>query len=454
MAEIVTLPQLGSTMEEGIVVRWLKSIGDFVKAGEPLLEVETDKATIEVEAPASGILSELLAKEGELVPVRQPIALIGEGASAGVLNPPQHSVSTVSGAVNSVAETVATDSVAHDTDIPAVSPRARRLAAANNVDIQQLVGRGSGPYGRILERDVMAFIASPISTEETAKPPRLTPLAARIADDLGVAHSDLALGLPGSRIRSVDVMNAARQNETLSNPATAEADVTYDVQAMGNLQRRVADNVSRSAFTAPHVTLTLAVDMTECIRLRTLLLPAIEAAYRTRLSFTDMIVKAVALALVEHPKLNASLNGTDLRIHRKVNIGVAVALDDGLVVPVIHDADTKSLGLISGTLKKLVSVARDNRLTPDDLSGGTFAITNLGAFDIDHFDPIIATGQAAILGVCRIAETPVVVNGAVVVRSMMNLCLSFDHRITNGAPAAKFLQTIKQILEAPARLVV
>jgi pyruvate dehydrogenase E2 component (dihydrolipoamide acetyltransferase) len=455
MAEVVTMPQLGSTMEEGLIVRWRKKPGDDVKAGEPLLEVETDKATMEVESPASGPLSEILAREGQLVPVRQAIAVIGVGVVPGVSAPSSPAAAPTQALVPKVSADEGSQRAQGEPTSVMLSPRARRLAAANSVDAAQLVGLGTGPYGRVLERDVMAFLAGGPSTLSPAdKSPRFTPLAARIAEDLGVTQSDLALGLPGSRVRSADVLNAARQQEPVKLPDTGAIDVDYEVLAVSNLQKRVAENVSRSAFSAPHVTLTLAVDMTECTRLRALILPAIEQAYGTRVSFTDLIIRAAALALLEHPRLNASFNGTEIRIHKKVNIGVAVALEDGLVVPVLHDTSSSSVGTISSTLKQLVARARENRLTPDDFTGGTFTITNLGAFDIDTFDPIIVTGQAAILGVGRIAETPVVVKGAIEIRSMMNLCMSFDHRVTNGAPAARFLQSIKQLLEAPARLIV
>ncbi len=455
MADVVTLPQLGSTMEEGIVVRWLKKLGENVSAGEPLLEVETDKATMEVEAPFTGTLSQILAQEGELVPVRQAIAVIGDGA----VIPLADNVAPATVAVDPIstprAETVGGNAPTAGSGAPSISPRARRLAAANGVELSHLAGCGSGPYGRVLERDIIAYLANAApAVLQDDRQPRLTPLAARMANDLGVAHGDLALGLPGSRVRSADVVNVARQQAAATTTPSTTQESDYVVVAIGNLQKRVAENVSRSAFTAPHVTLTLAVDMTECIRLRNLILPAVEQAYGARLSFTDLIVKAAALALMEHQNVNATFNGSEIRMHRKVNIGVAVAVDDGLVVPVLHDANSKPVGALSALLKKLVARAKENRLTPDELSGGTFTITNLGSFDIDHFNPVIVTGQAAILGVCRIAELPVVVNGVVEVRSMMNLCLSFDHRVTNGAPAAKFLQTIKQLLEAPARLIV
>jgi pyruvate dehydrogenase E2 component (dihydrolipoamide acetyltransferase) len=194
--------------------------------------------------------------------------------------------------------------------------------------------------------------------------------------------------------------------------------------------------------------------MTEASALRSKIIPAIEKRHGVRVSFTDMLVKAVALALEDHPAVNSALVGDELRVYRRKNIGIAVAMTEGLVVPVVKDADSKSVGTISAELKQLVERVRAGKFTPEDVAGGTFSITNLGAFGIDVFDPIIVPPQAAILGVGRIAEKPVVISGAIVVRSMMNLCLSFDHRIIDGAPAARFLQRVKELLEDPVSVLI
>lgn len=349
----------------------------------------------------------------------------------------------------------------HDT-LP-LSPRARRYADAHGVPVAALAGRGTGVEGRVVERDVIAFLEAQRQQPSAAAPgieeksaPRVTPLAARMADDLGVNLGELATGLPGSRVRSEDIL---RHVETVRPgaeiaPMVASAEAGVTVQPFGGMRKRIADNVAKSAFTAPHVTLTLEVDMTEAAEFRARLIPEIEKAYHARLSFTDILVKAVARALGEHPRVNAALIGDELRLYSQKNIGVAVALDDGLIVPVVKEADKKSLGAVSVELKALAERARAGKFTPDDLAGGTFSITNLGTFGIDVFDPIIVPPQAAILGVGRIADKPVVLNKAVVIRSMMNLCLSFDHRILDGAPAARFLQRVKELLENPLLILV
>lgn len=258
-------------------------------------------------------------------------------------------------------------------------------------------------------------------------------------------------------MRSEDVLRHVEARTETPQPKpvpVAVGGVEYTAIPFAGMRKRIADNVVKSKATAPHVTLTLEVDMTACASLRTELIPDIEKAYGTRLSFTDILVKATARALEEHPLLNSSLAGDELRLFKPKNIGVAVALEEGLIVPVVKEAERKTLGSISSELKQLVERSRTGKFTPDDLAGGTFTITNLGAFGIDVFDPIIVTGQAAILGVGRIADKPVVINKEVVVRSMMNLCLSFDHRIVDGAPAARFLQRLKELLENPLRILV
>ncbi|HLJ55046.1 MAG TPA: dihydrolipoamide acetyltransferase family protein, partial [Chthonomonadaceae bacterium] len=425
-------------------------------------EIETDKATMEVESPASGVLRRLLAAPDTLVAIRTPIAIIAAA---------DESIEELAGAPanGGVAGQAATtgvptsDLLARDlppAKAPAaarapilISPRARRRADEQGVPIFALAGLGTGPQGRIVERDVAAYVERSAAQIDGAAGPRAaaraTPLAARMADDLGVDLNSLALGLPGSRVRSEDVRRHAESAPAAQPAESAGAAVI----PLGGIRKRIAENVVKSAFTAPHVTLTLEVDMTACAEFRAQALPAVEKANGVRLSYTDILVKAAARALTEHPLLNATLAGDEIRLLADKNIGVAVALDEGLIVPVIKAADQKGLGAISAELKQLVERARAGRFTPDDLAGGTFTITNLGAFGIDVFDPIIVAGQAAILGVGRIADKPVVVNKAVTVRSMMNLCLSFDHRILDGAPAARFLQRLKELLENPLLVV-
>ncbi|HEV2471990.1 MAG TPA: dihydrolipoamide acetyltransferase family protein, partial [Chthonomonadales bacterium] len=248
-------------------------------------------------------------------------------------------------------------------------------------------------------------------------------------------------------IRSLDVLQALQAPRPQAPGGLDKEEAV--ISALTPLRKRIAENVVKSAFTAPHVTLVMEVDAGALSRARARLLPEVERDFGCRLSFTDLLVRGAAAALVEHRAVNSALIGDKIYTYKRINIGVAVALDDGLVAPVIHDADGKPVGEISRELKELASRARAGRSLPDDFAGGTFTITNLGALEIDSFDPVIVPPQAAILGVGRIAEKPVARNGKLEIGTMMKLCLSFDHRVLDGYPAARFLQRLKQLLEDP-----
>ncbi len=467
MALLFRMPQLGSTMEEGTILRWLKQEGDTVKSGEVLLEIETDKASMEVESEVDGVVRKILFAQNEIVPITRPIAIIGAAeenidqllaeingkSGAAELSTPSAPASQeklAAGASSAAAPFIPQGKID-------VSPRAKRLAEGNGIALSALAGRGTGPEGRVIEKDVLAFLAAAetaptLSDVYGLKAARTTPLAAKIADDLGVDLSQLASGLPGSRVRSEDVLRHAESTRQPAAPVKPLGGTK--IIKMGGMRKRIADNIVKSTFTAPHVTLTLVVDMTEAAAFRAKLLPEIEKVYGVRISYTDIIVKAVARALDDHPLINAALIGDEIHQFSEKNIGVAVALEEGLIVPVIKDVTSKTIGAVSAEFKQLVERARTGKFTPDDLSGGTFSISNLGGFGIDVFDPVINPPQAGILGVCRIAEKPVVRDKQVVIRSMMNLCLSFDHRVLDGAPAAQFLQRVQILLENPLLILV
>lgn len=448
MATKMLMPLLGQTMEEGTIIQWFKKEGDEIKEGEPLLEVLTDKANMEVEAPMTGVLRKIIAKPDDIVPVKGPIAIIGtadepiddllaeaapsagEKPAAAEAAPEPERIQVVS-----PAEPVSPPMPVDQGRVLA-SPAARRVAREKGIDISLLAGRGTGPGGRIVEKDVLNYAASTAAT----------PLAARIAEDLGVPVASLQGTGIGGKITSSDVFKAA------SVPASAElpaAPAIGQVIPFSGMRKAVARNVAASAQSAVHVTLVTEVDMTECVALRTSLLGAVEAKYGVRISYTDIIVKAAAKAIEEKPIVNSSLTEDKIIIHDRINIGLATAIENGLVVPVIKDANLKTIPQISIEAKELAARAREGKSTGDDMSGGTFSITNLGTYGVDSFNPVITPGQSAILGVCAIRERPVVREGQVVVRSMMNLCLSFDHRVMDGAPAAEYLAKVRQILEVP-----
>jgi pyruvate dehydrogenase E2 component (dihydrolipoamide acetyltransferase) len=362
----VRLPQWGMGMQEGTVVRWFKHEGDFIRADEDLVEIEAAKTTQAVTAPESGVLLRILVPEGETIPVRTPLAVVGSASEA----PPSSEGPT--------ARRVA------------VTPVARKLARDLGVDLDQVTG--SGPGGRVDEADVRAFAARHTSVAATD----------------GTAE-------PGDRD-----------------------------EPMSGMRRAIARNMHASLQTMAQLTLSTELDATELVRLR-------ERLQRDfALTFTDLIVCAVARALRRHPALNASLDGDRVRLHAGIHIGLAVALDnEGLIVPVIREADCKSLADIAAEARALAEQARSGSLTPEQVMGGTFSITNLGRWGIDAFTPIVNPPEAAILGVGRIIEKPAAYRGTIALRHMLTLSLTHDHRLVDGAPAAAFLQTLTEYLETP-----
>ncbi len=446
MAHVFTMPMLGNTMEEGTIVQWFKQVGDPVKKGEPLLEVMSDKANFEVESEADGIVRAILAEADATVAVHVPIAVIGTAdepidVSALGSSPAPDAAPAAAAAQPSASQAPAPVAAASAASSVAASPRARKLAAEKGVDIASLTG--SGPGGRIVAADVTAQAAQPAV--------KATPLAAKLADDLGVKLDALAAQ---GKVTADDVRRAADAAKPAppapsAAPRPAGEPAVAEVIPFRGLRKLTADTVTRSRMTAPHICLNMEVDMTAAKALHGKLVPQVQETFGVKLTITDLLVRAVAKALAKHPLCNAALIGDEIRLYGDRNIGVAVAAPSGLVVPVIRQADTLSLPEISAQLKALVQRCRDGKQTQDDIAGGTFTITNIGMFGVDSFDPIIVPPQSCILGVCRVAEKPVVVDGQIVVRSMMNLCLSIDHRVLDGVPGAQFLQTLKGLLEEP-----
>lgn len=448
MAIKMLMPLLGQTMEEGTIIRWFKQEGEEVKAGEPLLEVMTDKVNMEVEAPESGVLRKILAQPDEVVPVKEPIAIIGSPDEPidHLLEQPKESQSTAG-----VSEPVQQVQLSPESPAPAAqtvdsrvsegpglqtrifaSPAARRVAREHGVDLSVLAGKGTGPGGRIVERDVLEYIASS----------RATPLAEKIAADLGVDLATVEGTGVGRKVTSEDVQRA------YTAPPAPAVSIGQTIPFTG-LRRAVAQAVASTAQSAVQVTLVTEVDMTECVKMRESILQEVESRYGVRITYTDIITKAAARAIEYKPIVNSTLQADKIVVHDQINIGIATAVEGGLVVPVVKNVPGKSLVEVSKEIKELVDRARAGRLDTNDISGGTFTITNLGAYGVDSFNPVITPGQSAILGVCRIAPKPVVVEGQVQVRHTMNLCLTFDHRVMDGAPAAEFLARLKQILESP-----
>lgn len=441
MASEVVMPRLGWTMEVGRVVEWLKGDGEAVEAGEFLFSVESDKAITEVEALDSGILRIPPDPQvGIELPVGAVLAYIAVPGEE-VVFPSDSAAPVAEDAVASASEPVPLTSNGaggngHRAE-PAISPRARRAAERLGVDWTVLAGSGS--TGRIRERDVLAAATA----RPAVVPPRATPAVRRLAEEAGVDLGQLAASGPAGRVTRSDVLAA-----TASVPAPEPGIATL----FSPIRRVIVQRMTESARTVAPVTLTTEADATELARVRECLKSELAGSGDPVPSFTDLLVRLSALALREHPALNASLVGEGIVQHEAIHIGVAVDTERGLLVPVVRDADRRSVGQIAAETSRLFAQTRAGTASADDLRGSTFTVSNLGMFEIDAFTPIVNLPEAAILGLGRVVARPVVVDEAsetIAVRKMMALSLTFDHRIVDGAPAARFLQRIKRMIEQP-----
>ncbi|EXX86916.1 branched-chain alpha-keto acid dehydrogenase subunit E2 [Paenibacillus darwinianus] len=447
MLNEVFMPKLGMTMETGTIIQWFKNEGDPVKQGEVLLEVMTDKINIEVEAYHTGILLKKYYAEDSVVPVNLVIGYIGEASDQAPDAPPlvKGGEETEEGDKPTAAAEVPggarQNAAVPEYGKPRATPAARKSARERGVELRSVPG--SGENGRIHKADVENF-----ASESGI---RATPLARRVAEDRGVDLVSIAGSGERGKVLHADVEQAAVPAATAGAETAAAADRMIKLQGMRKI---IATRMSQSAFTAPHVTITATVDMTNVQSLRAELLPEIEKQTGNRLSHTEIIVKAAAVCLGRHPSLNARWSGEAVVLQPDVNIGLAVAVKDGLLVPVIQRAQTLGLADLVRASKELAAKARDNRLKPEDFFGGTFTISNLGKYAVDSFNPIINQPEVAILGVGQIQDRPVVKDGQLAVAPVMTLNLSFDHRVIDGAPAAAFLTELKNVLEKPFQLLI
>ncbi|MCC6611945.1 MAG: 2-oxo acid dehydrogenase subunit E2 [Anaerolineae bacterium] len=448
MAVEIVMPRLGWTMEEGTLVEWIKHDGDLVAPGDILFTVESDKALNEVEAFDAGIFrippdSDVV---GKLVPVGTLLAYIvqpGEEppfASGATSSQPAASTSAPAEPVPLVSAPVSAPATNgdHANGLPAISPRAKRVAGELGVEWTAL--QGSGRTGRIVERDVRA------AAQNRPAAARVSPVARRAAGELGVDVDALAAQLPGQRITREAVERAAAQ----PSPAPTTADETR--APIPRLRQVIAERMAASSHTTAPVTLTTEVDATELVKVRASLKAAGQTDARPVPTYNDLLAKLVAETLAAHPQLNARLDGDSIVTSRAVHMGLAVDTDRGLFVPVIREAQAKTIRQIAAESAALIAQVRDGSIRLEALSGGTFTITNLGPYEIDAFTPIINLPQCAILGVGRIVAKQVVLDAEaerVAIRHMMFLSLTFDHRLVDGAPAARFLQQIKRYIEQP-----
>jgi pyruvate dehydrogenase E2 component (dihydrolipoamide acetyltransferase) len=455
------MPRLSDSMEEGTILTWLKQVGDEIAVGDELVEIETDKANMAYESDVAGTLQEILAQEGETLPIGSPIARIGEsdgdGASAqdgegqssspaGPVtagDPPSLPVAKASSGMVPPTVPPAGEASGADAEGPAevaeaegppaeenggervkASPLARRLARDKGLDVKDL--HGSGPGGRIIKHDV----------EEAASP---------AGDAVGgtAPEEALATGRGGG--------SPAAAGPAGQQPSSGTAKGEAETREPNKLQQTIARRMAESKATAPHFYLTIEVDMGKAVEARA----AIKAASKEGdvvPSFNDMIVKACAIALREFPKANGAYRDGRFELYSRINVGVAVAGEEALVVPTVFDADRKGLRQIAADTRAVAARVRDGSVTPPELSGGTFTVSNLGMYGTDEFDAVINMGQAAILAVGAIREVPAVRDGEVVPARLMKATLSCDHRILYGAEGAEFLARVKQLLEEPVSL--
>lgn len=442
----VMIPAEAGEVDECVVVTWLKRENDPVQKDEVLLIVQAEKISFEIPAPASGRVAAILAQQGEVVQRGQVLARL-EVASLAEVAPAQPVPAMTS------APPAASPDALPGREIRA-SPVAKRLAREHNLNLALVPGRGE--EGRITEKDVLAYLEtqrSPASpAPETAGPARelrASPVAKRLAREHNVDLARVPGSGEGGRITEKDVLDFVAGQQAPPAPAAAASPVATAPAAaipMAGMRAAIARRMHESLHSMAQLTLHTEVDVTELVRLRE------ELKTQLAVTYTDLIVRACVLALRRHPHLNATLEGEVIHLLPQLNIGVAVALDNGLVVPVIPNTDRLSLADLAQTQRRLAERARAGQLTSAELSGGTFTVTNLGTYDIDAFTPIINPPEAAILGVGRIVEKVVIYQGKIAQRSMLTLSLTFDHRLVDGAPAAAFLQTIKQLLEQPDAL--
>lgn len=423
MQEVILMPRLSDTMTEGVIAGWHKKVGDIVKKGDLLADVETDKATMELESYKEGKLLYIGPQKGEKVPVNALLAIVGDekkvdvnkivaAAKGGVSQPTQAAQpAQKSEAAQPVQQaTITEQQEVHTNGRVKASPLAKRIASEKGIDISKVPGSGDG--GRIVKADIDNFKQQGSSTQQTTSP--------------------------------------AKAGQQIQVPSGPVGEVSFDEVPVSQMRKVIAKRLAESKFTAPHFYLTMAINMDKAVESRAKL----NEISPVKISFNDMVLKACALALKQHPKVNSSWLGDKIRFNHHVNIGVAVAVEEGLLVPVVRFADLKSLSQIASEVKTFAQKAKDKKLQPSDWEGNTFTISNLGMFGIEEFTAIINPPDACILAIGAINQVPVVRDGQIKVGNIMKVTLSCDHRVVDGATGSAFLQTLQGLLEEPLRMLV
>ncbi len=403
MAVKITMPKLGLTMEEGTIIEWKKEEGEQVKKGEILYVLETEKVTFEVEAPESGILGKIIANVGDVIPVGGLVGYILQpGEKLPDIAEPAAKAEVKAEEAEALAEV--TKPIAEKVKIPKgikISPLARRIAEEHNIDVSTL--KGTGPEGRLVKEDILSAVK-----ESEAAATAATPLAAE---------------------------------ELLTEEK---------IVPLSSLRKTIARRMVESFQSIPHFYITIEVDTKELERVRQQLISLVEEKVGVRLTITDLLIKVVARALEDHPKVNSSFTDDSIKVFSRIDIGLATSVEDGLIVPVIRRVNKVTLSEIAKARDELVTKTRERKILPDEITGSTFTITNIGMFDVTAGGAIINPPEAAILLVGSITDKPVVMNGEIVIRPRMNLTLSIDHRVLDGVSGASFLQRVKELIENPA----
>jgi pyruvate dehydrogenase E2 component (dihydrolipoamide acetyltransferase) len=456
MATEFFMPKMTDHMEAGVILNWLVKEGEAVEKGQPLLEIETDKATIELEAPASGILKAVRSgvMPGANIPVGETLAFIAGPEEKVPALPPMPGSEGASSAKGTPLATGANQFVPDAVEPPRAVPMVRKLARDLGVDLALI--KGSGHEGRITEEDVRSYLAAQqaANTLETTEATLVSPIARRMADELGVDLAKIKGTGPQGRVTKEDILTYAQTATSAQPPAIQPSVGEMEWLNLSTIQRLTGQRMLESLQNAPQFALTVNVDMTNVLLFRQAHLERIQGETGERLSVTVILVKAAAVALKQFPRANASFEDGRIKLHKQVNIGVAVGTDEGLIVSVIKSADQKTLVQITQELKAFQEKAARMRFSPDDLQGGTFTISNLGMFGIDHFNAIINPPESAILAVGRIVNTPTgMPDNSIALRPMMSMTLSIDHRSMDGIQGAKFLARLREMLEQPYLLV-
>ena len=446
----VVMPQMGESIVEGTLTKWLKKPGDTVERDEPLFEISTDKVDTEIPSPVAGVLSEVLVQEGQTVSVNALVARIGEAGAAA----PAAAASVPAAAPAPVPAPAATAPVAAAptpaaapvaapvAEAPAavaepegpLSPLVRKMARENNIDLGQVTGTGAG--GRITKDDVQSYINKPAAA---APAPVAVPAPAPVA----AAPAPVATA-PAPVATSPA---PAATSPTGPIPGAAKPTAKTRIEPLSNMRQKIAEHMVMSKRVSAHVTTVHKVDMTKVAKMRAKHKDAFAAQYGMSLTFLPFVTAAAVEALRSFPIVNASIDGTNIIFHNEINIGIAVALENGLIVPVIKNADERNVVGLQKAIVDLASRARAKQLKPDEIQGGTFSITNFGSFGSIFATPVINQPQVAILGIGAVEKVPVVIDDAIAIRSQAHLALTFDHRLIDGALADQFTGKVKQILE-------